>query len=536
MTPIRSTILNEFKKTREAGNHRSVAILFLQLAFYSLPVLPYYLFSNLSNPSVMVLVDIAAVVILVWCVFSTRIPACGRFLWIYKFFLLLIIYLPPLAISPLLIEGFPLFLGLIPIAVAGVWTGKFFDKAGFGEILVPGAAAVAYLIGLFQVVLQNAALFSLGILAYSWIARLVRRRGAEMLPRILFIPVAAMLSAIPVFSLDFYTSMHPEKASTIGAQRGVRSLGFQPVLDAYSWDFSFFFVGEQASLFFCCKDNRVLRLSKDNSLTVLETDGNHTDQAIVDIEKKEFYFIGGSILYKGSIPGGTIAPYLSMKEQYAAIGHVRDMGDFRGFPSINPRCLMIIYDTASGVIIHDLEHNVTNTIHFSNPLWDAIFHPDGTKVLSVMQEERWRLSAKARLFLNDLDGNVIRDRALDTTMIYLSPGTSDYFFLGYYFKGKLEKVSWHTLETIRSAPVDAVPRAMTYLPKWNCVMVPSYGLGTMSFLDADDLRLITKIQIGRRVRAITPSLVPDEFTISSEAGFFSIRVDEILEGHKPAGQ
>ncbi len=518
-----------FFSAETASGKRGLALWAAQALFYLLPAAPvtvFYIFfvAYIQVPQLMFVGFFLLLTFGAATVLSAKENRSRQRL-ILKLLLTAISWIPPLAMMSYFMYPFRLTLATIPLVVLVLLLCRLERRPERRNLLEAGGVAAAvvvfYLfISTFDVLLSAA--FVLTVLLFVALAWRLKRERHELLPRLLFWPLVLFFLTFMFFLADAYLVRQPERRALIAAQPGVAAVDVDGDLTD---DINSFFVHRDHVFLLPHHQPFIYHRHPTGRLEKLPLGGHPGNDIVLDRERQKLYFTVGFDIYQvqlGDQPTIDVLRAVSEELTIKALHHAKTIA---GFPINAPDRLLIAFDTAPGYATLDLTQRQLRMISTSRHLFQCIWHPRGDKIVSIAMGLE---SEPEKLLLIDQQGKILAQRDLPT--IWYTPAATDesFVFIADQFHNRLEKISADTLETMASTVTDAVPRVIAYLPAYRCVAVAGFLNGTLTFHRADTLAPLAALEVGRRVRTLTPSWDDEELFVASAAGLFRVRLRDVL--------
>mgnify|MGYP003812301503 CR=1 FL=1 len=512
-----------------ASGKRGVALWAAQALLYLLPVAPvtmfYIFFAAYIQVSALMFVGFF---LLLSCVAATGLSAQenrSRSRLIVKVLLTLAFWIPALAMLSVFLYPFRITLAAIPLVMLVLLLCRLEKRPERRNLLEAGGVAAGVIVFYSLIAAFDPALtlaFALTVLLFVGLAWRLRRERHELLPRLLFWPLALFYLTFMFFLAHAYWVHQAAQRPHIVAQPGVRAVEVGDDLDG---DINSFFIDRDHVFMIPHHRPRIDHFRPDGRREELPLNGHPGNDIVLDRPRQKLYFTVGFDVFQVNLDDRPTIDLLRALSEELAIRAFHSAKTLAGYPIAAPDRLLIAFDTAPGFVTLDLTQHQLRMIPTSRHLFQSIWHPRGDKIISIalgLEKE------PAKLLLLDLQGKILAQRDLAT--IWYTPAVTDepYVFIADQFHNRLEKISADTLQTLASTATDAVPRVIAYLPAYRCVAVASFLSGTLTFYRADTLAPLTSIQVGRRVRALTPSWDGEELFVASAAGLFRVRLPDVL--------
>ncbi len=436
-------------------------------------------------------------------------------------------WLPVIAIAAWLRRFFPGVELALPVLAASHLLAERFARPSHRSFIEGAICVGVFVIG--HAVFREyswivVAIAVVGIAVVISLHRVLEDARSSPAPRWIQLSLVAGLGVLGTLSIHSYMAMHPEGAQDIAAQPGVRQLASFDRQDIN------FFVDDGAGngwrFYHHIADFCAYR--GGTSDTCRQEKWRPSDEAVWDANRRAYWFFSGPKLWvmKPSDPRSELVA--SVDAEFARLDPKFAGGNIRGFPIGSPTKFLAQFDEASGVVYFDLTRDSARAIEVGNRNTDCIWSPDGNAVVFLGSNKASLRPLRGKLTKMDLEGRVLRERYIDDVVSYLTQTDRPYFYISYYSRHRVERVSYETLETIESVATDRYPRSSYHDAGRNLLIVPSFLDGTLSFYRSEGFAFLTRIRIGTRVRAVTESLTDGEVLIASSAGQFAVNVDEVL--------
>ncbi|MCL4233506.1 MAG: hypothetical protein KJ042_03195 [Deltaproteobacteria bacterium] len=504
---------------------RRAASLSLILLFYVVPALPCYAgLIGIKFPYAPIAAGILAIAV---GVFGWEQIARARRSGFSTAFLMVTAWLPTIALAAWLRRYFPGVEFVAPMLAMALYVAR---RAARNAVRIPvewficvGGYSLVH--GYFRemswlLALVVVAVFSVGLALYG----LLERSRGELIPRWLYLSFISGVSVVGTLSFHSYTATHPEAADGIAAQPGVRQLS-----EYDRQDINFFIddgAGNGWRFYHHVPDYCSYRGGMSDACR--EEKWRPSDEAVWDADARAYWFFSGPKLWRMRPGDPKPEPMGSFDDEFRRLNPVFAGGNIRGFPLDRPTRFLAQYDEAPGVVYFDLDQRSARAIEVGDRNTDCIWSPDGNSIVFLGSNKASLRPLRGKLTKTDLDGRVLRERYIDDVVSYLTQTDRSYFYISYYSRHRVEKVSYDSLETIDSVETDRYPRSAYHDSARGLLIVPSFLDGTLSFYRSEGLEFLMRIRIGTRVRAVTESLSDGSILIASSAGQFSVDIDEVL--------
>ncbi|HPM77943.1 MAG TPA: WD40 repeat domain-containing protein [bacterium] len=272
--------------------------------------------------------------------------------------------------------------------------------------------------------------------------------------------------------------------------------------------------------------NTVVRLDRYGPGEALPTDDVTADNLAVDFYRRQFYFVVGSQLFRGSFDGLTFEPVWSFDLE-RAVHKTPNIID--GFFNAETALVMVQYEYDNAVMIYDVLDDYAYRVEIHGyRMRNSLWHPDGDKIIAVgsMSEK-----SEGHLFVFNLRGEIVQDVVTQFhDLTFIAHGWKGTIFLTQFIGGQVAEWSTDPLEPRAEFATPAGARSTLEPPGSGCLLVSSFLRGTLNVYRLDDRRLLRSLYIGRRARSIQPSLEDDSFLIATSVGLLKIDGATLLQG------
>ncbi|MCC6157370.1 MAG: hypothetical protein IT350_04905 [Deltaproteobacteria bacterium] len=506
---------------------RRLTRLSLTLLLWVVPVLPCYLgLVAIKYPYARVLCGALAVA----CVFFAASCFSTRDGWkvVLPFVVMIVLaWGPVIAIASWLRRFFPGVEIVFPVVAVSLLISGRLIRSGAGWMIDGAICLAAFLVshGCFHEFSWSLmSVVALLLATALGLHRILENARSSPAPRWAHLSIIAGLGVIGTLSIHSYSASHPEAAAEIASQPGVRQLA-----SFDRQDINFFIddgAGNGWRFYHHIADFCAYRAGRSDACRS-ET-YRPSDEAVWDAGRRAYWFFSGPKLWLMRTADAQPEFVASFEPEFRRMNPTFAGGNIRGFPAGNPTKFLAQFDEASGVVYFDLEQRSAKAIEVGNRNTDCIWSPDGNSIVFLGSNKASLRPLRGKLTKTDLDGRVLRERYIDDVVSYITQTDRSYFYISYYSRHRVEKVSYDSLETIDSVETDRYPRSAYHDSARDLLIVPSFLDGTLAFHRSERLEFLARIRIGTRVRAVTRSLNDGEILIASSAGQFAVDVDEVL--------
>lgn len=513
-----------------------------RVIIYTIPAIPCFVVLLATRSPIIILLGVAILFLLSIQVALFRLRMNSLVRKCVSRIIITLAWIPAIFVVSILREIFPWAIVIFPVAVLfGLFsyaTLTHISRIMLGTF-TPLITAVVIVFGFHDLEVFLGAGFLLGLLALGIFSVLIEFSWNRPLARTIYIPFTSTLVVYGFLSLNVYVNRTSNDPATILATAGIVRVDGDVYSPPPKNDINFFLFNNDnvyTTFDHSPPNSHILSYIDSKVKTEIDLKGLITDESVLNRNLGVYYFIGNKILYEYGIQNCRLRPIASLEEAYDQLRPFQATGNIREYPRERARRLLIQFDNAHGIITYDLDNGNLSLLPMPIRITDSIWAADGTRIISLAFKENRLCPPKGKLFLLDTSGHVLRERILDSPLAYLTQTDRSFFFIGYYFSNKVDKVSCETLETISCVQTDPIPRAMYFLSHLNLLMVPSFAAGTLTLVDTDLMVVVRKVLIGRRVRAIIPSHEMGLYTISSTAGLFTVNPASLIADPDQGGK
>mgnify|MGYP002349186188 FL=1 len=536
------------KPVLKALDKKTFGLWLLRLLLIALPVLPFFLLLRYVASSGSWMIFLWLILLGLDLVFALGWGRRYKLRPFIHWLQLVICWLPMVMTAPIwsAIIGRNILLMLGWPALLALWIGyglicktplrREWLVHGFGAMFVLVALAASGMTFSYLLV------FLLPLGALALLVRTLSRNDFLTHPRWLMIPILAIYGACMFQAFFIYTVDERGRLRQVVRQPSVYEID----LRAYNsgnrqqqkrgnfirsmlfpiTDVSAFLTWHDSLLFLPQHLNAVIRFERNGPGESLFTDNVTADNIVVDFYRRQFYFVVGSQLFRGSFDGLTFEPVqtFNLDRIEHSLPNLID-----GYFTTSTARLMVQYEYDNGVMVYDALADEVQRVEVAGyRLRHSIWHPDGDKIIAVGALVQ---QGGPRLFVFDLTGQVMGDAVIQCRdLVFISRASGRFFYLTHFISGKVDKVSVDTLEIRRSLTTPSGARSTLEPPGSGCLLVSSFLRGTLNVYRLDDKRLLRSLYIGRRTRSIQPSLEDDSFLVSTSVGLLKIDAQSLLAG------
>ena len=272
--------------------------------------------------------------------------------------------------------------------------------------------------------------------------------------------------------------------------------------------------------------NTVVRLDRFGPGVSLPTDDVTADNLVVDFHRRQFYFVAGSQLFRGSFDSLIFEPVCTFNLK--RVEH-RTPNTIDGYFTADAACVMVQYEYDNAVMVYDALDDFIYRVEVKDyRVRNSIWHPDGDKFIAVGSLPS---KSESHLFIFNVRGEIEQDVVTHfRDLIFISHAAGRRFFLTHFIGGQVDEWAVEPFGPLASLSTPAGARSTLEPPGSGCVLVSSFLRGTLNVYRLDDKRLLRSLYIGRRTRSIQPSLEDNSFLVATSVGLLKIDAATVLEG------